>query len=124
MSIQYIYQFLLSELFSITLETLVLLLLLYFIFKVKKPLHDVLFAGIFATGMTIPYVWFVFPFMRDWSNETSLLCSEPVITIIEALFYNKFLKLNAKTSFIVSCICNISSFFLKNFLYSHGFWIY
>ncbi len=125
MSSQYIAAFLGSELFTITVETVILSIFLLFVFRNKHySSYDLLSAGFFASGMTIPYVWFVFPYLFDWSRSVSLLISEPAITMIEAIFYTLYLKLPFKKSLFISIVCNVASFFLGRILREYNLWIF
>ena len=124
-STTYLHNFLSSAVFTIVVETAVLFFLLRFVIK-NKDINSgkVIFAGFFASLATIPYVWFVFPYILEWPRKTSLLFSEPFAFIIEAIFYKGFLKIDTKTSLILSLVCNLSSYFLGPFLRSQGLWIY
>lgn len=125
MSPTYVYSFLTSAVFTISIEMIVLSFLLLFVFKKSfYSVKDLVTAGIFASSMTIPYVWFVFPFVTFWSRSESLFVSEPVVTIIEAIFYHLYLKLDLKRSFVISIACNLTSFLLGPILRTYGLWIF
>lgn len=121
----YIHRFITSWGFTIIVETAVLCALLMYVYRRKDiPLKDMLFAGLLSSFATIPYVWFVFPYIVNWSRQTSLYVSEPVVFFIEALIYNRFLKVNWPTAFALSFICNAASYLLGPILRSLGLWIY
>ncbi len=124
MTVAYIHRFLTSWGFTIFVETAVLFFLLIFVFKRKdiSP-KQILAAGIFGSFATIPYVWFVFPYLTTWSRNTSLYFSEPFVFIVEAIFYKIFLKTNYKTALILSFVANLASYMLGPFLRAHGLWI-
>lgn len=119
-----IHRFLTSLGFTVIVETTILFLLLRFFYKKRDiPSLQILAAGFFATFSTIPYVWFVFPFVRQWPLGV-VYWSEPFAFLVEATFYRLFLKLDWKAALVVSFICNAGSFFIGPFLRSQGLWIY
>lgn len=121
----YIHQFITSLFFTVLLETLVLFLLVKFVFKHHKiETWRLLFAGFFASFSTIPYVWFIFPFLLDWSRSVSLMYSEPFAFIVEAIFYRVFLKTSWKVSLTISLVANAASYFGGPLLRSFGIWLY
>ena len=124
MTIDYIHRFISSLVFTTVVETAVLCLLLMYVFKNKEQLRDVIFAGVLASFATIPYVWFVFPYISNWSRETSFLWSEPFAFVIEAVFYRVFLNLDWRTAFAASLLANLASYLLGPFLRTHGLWLY
>ena len=125
MQVDYIHRFITSMVFTTSIETLTLVLLLAYVFKKhSSKISDVIVAGFFASFMTIPYVWFVFPYLTHWTRSTSFLVSEPTVFLIEAIFYNRYLKVNIKTAFVLSFICNLVSYFVGPLLRTYGLWIY
>lgn len=107
------------------IETAVLYILVRFVLKRKDvSTTSIIFAGLFASFATIPYVWFVFPYVRKWDRSVSFLFSEPFVFVVEAVFYNFFLRLGWKNSFATSLLCNTSSYFMGPALRSVGLWIY
>lgn len=123
-STNYIHNFITSLAFTVVVETLLLFLLLRLIFKDKTGTKKVIFAGAFASFSTIPYVWFVFPYIFSWSLSTSLYYSEPFAFIVEAIFYRTFLKTRWGASLIISLTCNLASYLLGPLLRAQGIWIY
>lgn len=125
MSPSYIYAFLTSAVFTVCVETIVLSLLVLFVYKkYQYGIKDLISAGFFASSMTIPYVWFIFPYITNWSRHDSLLISEPIIAIVEAVFYCLYLKLDMKKSLVISVTCNVVSYTLGPILRMYGFWIF
>ena len=120
-----IHQFLTSMTFTTIVETTILLLLLK---KVIKHGHisksRIFIAGIFANFATVPYVWFIFPYLFSWSLSASLLFSEPFVAVVEAVFYRIFLKTSWKASFLISITANLTSYLLGPYLRAHGLWLY
>lgn len=124
LSIDYIHRFISSLVFTTVVETLALFLLLRWVFKNKElSTKKIVFAGVFASFATIPYVWFVFPYIESWPRSTSLYYSEPFAFIIEAIFYRAFLKPSWGVSFMLSLACNLASYLLGPLLRAHGVWI-
>lgn len=121
----YIHRFITSLIFTDAVEASTLFLLLRYVFKTRTiESKKILFAGLFASFATIPYVWFVFPYVADWQYNTALLWSEAFAFVVEAVFYRAYLRTDVKTSFAVSLICNSASFFLARLLRAHGLWVY
>ncbi len=125
LSVDYIHRFISSLVFTIIIETLVLFLLIRFLFKNKKlETRKIIFAGVIASFATIPYVWFVFPYMAAWPRSTSLYFSEPFVFVIEAVLYHHLLKANWQSSLLLSFLCNLASYLLGPWLRAHGMWVY
>lgn len=124
-AIAYAHRFLSSLGFTLVVETAVLFLLLRLVFK-RSDLSTtkIIFAGALSSAATVPYVWFVFPYLTEWSRNTSLFVSEPLVFVVEALLYRAILKTNLRTSFLASLVCNLSSFVLGPLLRAYGIWIY
>lgn len=125
LSIAYVRRFATTEVLTIAVETAVLFFLMRYVFK-KHELSSkqLLFAGIFASFATIPYVWFVFPNIMSWPRPTSLMYSEPFVTIVEAIWYRFALKTDWRISFAISVICNIASYVIDILLRANGIWFY
>ena len=123
-SIPYTHHFISSLVFTIVLETIIVFLLLRYVFKnTKVSTGRMIFGGLFASFATIPYVWFVFPSLLNWSRATSLWVSEPTVFVLEAIFYRSLFQTDWKTSFILSLVANVASYVLGPILRSHGLWI-
>ena len=112
-SIAYVHRFVSTASFSVLVETTVLLFLMRYVFKDKKPpTWKLALAGIIATYATNPSVMFVSPRPTSWPYNTALMVSETLVFIVEAVFYRFFLKTNWHTALILSLICNFSSWYL------------
>lgn len=106
-------------------ETAMLLVLLLLVLRRRDiPPFRVVLAGFFASFATIPYVWFVFPYIHSWTRQASLLFSEPFVFVVEAVFYRMFLKLDWRIAFAASLVANLASYLLGPLLRAHGLWIY
>jgi spore maturation protein SpmA len=79
-------------------------------------LKQLVSAGIFASSLTLPYVWFVFPYLFLGKYSLSLGLSELFAWLVEALFYKMFLKISFKNAIIASFIANLLSYSLGYFL--------
>ena len=125
-TIAFVHRFLTSLFFTDIIEILALVALLRFVFRRPQiTLTHAVTAGLFASFMTIPYVWFVFPYLTHWpSGLYPLIAAETFAFIVEALFYRAFLKVGWGTAFALSLICNVVSYFLGPFLRTHGLWLY
>jgi len=119
--IAYVHRFISVASFSVLVETTVLFFLMRYVFKDKKtPTWRLLFAGIFATYATNPYVFFVFPRVTVWPYYTAIAVSEVFVFFAEALFYRVFLKTDIETSLILSFVCNFCSWYLTLLLRTQG----
>lgn len=125
--ITYSHSFITSFLLTISSETLVLFLLVRKFLKIPAgeiPAKQLLFAGFFASFATLPYVWYVFPGLFDWTRAISLPYSELFVFLVEALFYRMYLEISWKKALLVSLLCNSVSFALGPLLRSFGLWFY
>ncbi len=118
MKIQFIYEynFLISLIITVFIETLILIGFYKFIFKKKEiSIYKLLFVGITASSLTLPYLWFILPTLFDTRFEY-VLYGEILVFIIELFFYYFTLQLTLKKAFIISFVCNLTSYLL-------GLWI-
>lgn len=112
MDINYSSMFLWALIFTCFIETLILFILMRFIFKINKnriqnPL--LILSGIFASFATLPYVWFIFPAFI--SNRFAFITiSELFVFTIEAIFYFFMLRISFKKALSLSFVCNLFSF--------------
>jgi hypothetical protein len=117
--INYTHSFIVSLIFTVLSETLTLLFLLRAFFHITKEKisnAQILFAGFFANLVTIPYVWYIFPNLTNWTRDTSLHYSEILAVLLEAFFYRMYLKTSTKNSLLISLVCNSISYSLGFFL--------
>ena len=55
--------------------------LIHYVYKRRDiPTKDMLFAGIYGSFSKIPYVWFVFPYIVQWTPTTALHFSVHCLT--------------------------------------------
>jgi hypothetical protein len=115
-----VYSFILYLIITIVTETLVALDLVRKIFKIDGDVLStglILSAGISANALTLPYVWFVFPYLFLSSFTLAVVIAEFFAFLAEAVFYKLFLKLTWKQALIISLIANLVSFILGQFLH-------
>ncbi|HIP47207.1 MAG TPA: hypothetical protein EYG95_06580 [Campylobacterales bacterium] len=106
----YEYDFLKSLLLTIMIEFSVLIMIVKYYLKKPVTWDRLLFAGIFPSFSTLPYLWFVLPifFINDftayvWVGEIS-------VTLVEIIILFFLLKLTWKEAFLLSVSANISSY--------------
>ncbi len=103
--------FLEALLSTVAIETLVLFLVIRLWFKIQRmALSDglLLFAGIFCSATTLPYLWFVLPrFLKAY--VLLAVVGELLVFLVEAVFYYFVLKIGVRRSLLVSFVCNLAS---------------
>ena len=73
-------------------------------------------AIVFANFISLPIVWFIFPFLRLESAVT-LLLAEAFAFLFEAFYLHKMIEeLSYKHSFVLSLLMNSASFLIPNIL--------
>jgi hypothetical protein len=104
--------FLKALLFTISIETVVLFLLVKFVFKSISAKNWLLvLTGILTTFSTLPYLWFILPaFIKSRLYYT--IISEASAVLIESVIILGLLRINYKKAFIISIICNMVSFLI------------
>jgi hypothetical protein len=104
-------QFLKALLSTVAVETLVLFLLVRLWFKIQSRMLSnamVLFAGLFCSSATLPYLWFVLPrFLKSYTLLA--VVGELLVFLVEAVFYYFVLKIGVRRSLLVSFVCNLAS---------------
>ncbi len=102
---------------TVIVETIVLFLLLKFLFKKdfeRMKIHRIVFAGVIASSATIPYLWFILPRFLDSANYVYV--GEFLIVLAETIILNQVLDLKIEKAFVLSLVCNVSSFLIGQFL--------
>ncbi len=123
-NILFVHRFLSSLIFTDTVETIVLILLLRYLFKNRAiSIGRMVAAGLYASFSTISYVWFVFPYLMNWAPTTAIIFAELFAFVVEALFYRLVLKIDWRVAFFISFVCNAISYLLGPLLRAHGIWI-
>ena len=99
--------FIISLVITLLVEIPVVFLLVKYVYK-KVDKKGIIFAGVVASALTLPYFWFILPFYI--SDRTAyIICGEFAIIVIEAFIYFKILKLNFKQALFVSLVANLVS---------------
>ncbi|MBU0647811.1 hypothetical protein KJ855_01380 [Patescibacteria group bacterium] len=104
--------FLMSLFWTVVIETIVLFLALWLVFK--KDFKDlskfkILFTGIVASMATIPYLWFVLP--KYLPVDNFVLIGEILVVLAETIIIKYVLNLGWQKAFILSILCNVISYF-------------
>ena len=108
----YEYKFLISLIFTLLIEMITLYILIKYFCKQKseKISNSLLFfTGFISSFATLPYLWFIIPLFVKTRIQYILL-GESFVILLESLIILFILKINLKTSFFISFICNILSF--------------
>jgi hypothetical protein len=103
--------FLKALLLTIAIETLVLFVLIRFWLKIPKTALSnalLIFAGIYCSATTLPYLWLVLPcFLHSYG--VFLVIGETLVFLVEAVFYYFVLKTGVVQSLAISFLCNVAS---------------
>ena len=69
----------------------------------------VIFAGAICSALTLPYVWFIIPYLVPgyWDY---MITAESSAVVVEAFVYVRILSWCYRRAFVVSLICNAVSF--------------
>lgn len=106
--------FLKSLLFTLSIEIPVLLLLQkidYFRCEDSQSNFRVMAVGLFATMLTLPYLWFILPvFLKN--NIAYIVLSEAIAVVVESFIYYLFFDKPYGKVLLISLICNGSSYLL------------
>ncbi len=123
--VEYVHRFITSMVFTVAIETPILYILLRQLFRERAiESRSIIIVGILASFASIPYVWFVFPYLANWPRSTSLIFSESFVVVLEAVIYALVLRVNIWKAIFISLVANSSSYLLGPVLRSFGLWIY
>lgn len=109
MECSYEYGFLFALLETVLIETAVLFFVLRAVFASGIQLSMILFAGITASALTLPYLWFLLPALK-LSFPLYVILGELSVTIIETIFYLFVLRISLRQAFVIAFCCNLISF--------------
>jgi hypothetical protein len=102
-------KFLLSLLLTLIIEIPLSVLLVRVFYKEKEiKTSKIVFAGIIASALTLPYFWFVLPFYI-FNRGVYIFIGESAIVLFEAFIYYQFLQLKFSKVFIISLVANVVS---------------
>ncbi|RZA18324.1 MAG: hypothetical protein EOP10_21265 [Proteobacteria bacterium] len=106
----YIEQFGRAWVWTVGIEVALLFIATRFLFfKISDAsILKVSSAGLFASSLTLPYLWFVASVYLGHSSELKWI-AEPIIYGVEALFYAGYLRIHPMKGFALSAICNTGS---------------
>jgi len=110
----YEYKFLISLLFTLFVEIIILFVLMNFLFKKEKKRITnslLLFTSFLCSFATLPYLWFIVPLLIT-TRVYYVLFGEIFVIFIESLIIFFMLRISYKKSIILSFICNLLSFLL------------
>lgn len=111
----YVHQFLHNWIFTLLVEIPVLILAVRYRFKVsdeKLSSIRLIMGGVFASTITIPWVWFIFPVFFYNSMTIAIIIGEAAAFAVETVFYMFAFSFSLRQSVIVSFIANVASFLL------------
>ncbi len=115
-SLFYEVNFLYSLVVTVLIEWIVVYLLASFYLKIELKKSDIFAIGIVPSFATLPYVWFIFPFLFKDNHLLYILVSESFVVVVEMFLLSYFLKLNLKNGLLLSFVANLAS-------YSIGSWL-
>jgi hypothetical protein len=105
-------KFLFALLLTWFIEIIAAIILIKYLFKSREiKIARIVFVGLIASGLTLPYLWFILPSYIS-NRLLYTLVGEISIILVEAIIYYYFLKLRLPLSFVVSFVANLASFFL------------
>lgn len=99
--------FLLSLCITLAIETPIVFLIAWYKYKIREW-YSILFAGLLATVLTLPYLWFVLPvFVGD--RVTYLIVGEVLVFVVEVLVYHWVLGVSFRQALVLSFVANMAS---------------
>lgn len=108
----------LEFLYALGLTLLIEVPILVFLFPVverrKADWPSLVFAGMFASALTLPYIWFVLPAFVPPSAYVAM--AEAFAVLVESGIYCVLLRLAPARAFALSLACNVASFVLGGWL--------
>ena len=105
-------KFLFSLLLTLIIEVPTAVFLVKYLFKHKEiRTSKIIFTGLIASALTLPYFWFILPFYIS-SRALYIIIGEVLIIFIEAFIYKQFLELKLAKVLVISLIANILSILL------------
>ena len=112
-------QFFVALALTVGIEAIVVVLVLRLLYKIPNSRLSylrIISASLFASVLTLPYLWFVLPeYIPDFWKMTAL--GEPLVTIVEGLFYILVLHLSLPRAMFLSLTANATSFFAGLIIY-------
>jgi hypothetical protein len=115
-------RFLIALAITVATETTVIFILIRPLWKIAASGLSTLrclFAGIFASFATLPYLWFVLPAIVK-PYQLQVVTGEVGVFVIEAIFYYYVLNLSIRRSAILSFAANAASIVVGIFIFRPG----
>lgn len=103
-------QFLLALLVTVLIELPVLLMFLPLFDDKRFNLWPVLFTGMMASALTLPYLWFILPNYLPANDY--IFWGEFIVVVAEALVFIILLRVGVIRSLVASLAANAASYFL------------
>lgn len=116
-------RFLIALAITVVTETTVIFILIRALWKIAASglsTAQCLFAGIFASFATLPYLWFVLPALIK-PYRLQVVTGEIGVIVIEALFYYYVLNLSIRRSALLSLAANVVSIIIGLIVFRQGF---
>ncbi len=107
--------FLYSLLLTVTVESIVIYALLFYFYKEKRGLKNILLAGVLPSFATLPYLWFIFPILFIGNHTLYVVIGELSVTLVEGFILQGVLQIGFKRAFILSIVANFCSYFVGIF---------
>ena len=104
-------QFLINLAITVAVETTVIFVIIRSFWKIGSSVVSnprCIFAGIFASFATIPYLWFILPAIVK-PYIVLVVSGEIGIAVVEAVFYYYILNVSAKRAGVLSAAANGAS---------------
>jgi len=96
---------------TVAIETAVLLLVVRLLFRIERPEMSnglLVFAGVFCSTTTLPYLWFVLPVFLEPFAARAIL-GESLVVLVETVFYLFVLRMGVRRCLFASLLCNLTS---------------
>lgn len=115
-------RFLIALAITVVTETTVIFILIRALWKITESglsTARCLFAGIFASFATLPYLWFVLPAIVK-PYQIQVVTGEIGVFVIEAVFYYYVLNLSLRRSALLSFAANAVSIIVGMIIFRPG----
>jgi hypothetical protein len=101
-------RFLIALFLTVVIEAIVLVLIMRYFFKIKKiSIFQIVFVGILASALTLPYLWFVLP--NYLNGYYYILIGELAVAVLEGVIYWRIFNLRFYKALTLSLIANAVS---------------
>lgn len=99
-------KFLVSLFFTLCIEVPIVLILMK-IMQPKSKTFKIILVSVFASALTLPYLWFIFPSFLGYPSY--IIIGEIFVFLTESLVYWKFLPTSLKKALLISFVANFFS---------------